>query len=198
MGKREIKRRAVFLDRDGVLNRPVVRGGHPLPPATLSEFELFEDVAEGCAKLKAAGFLLIVITNQPDVGRGTQNRATVAAMHQELQKKVPAIDHIEVCYDGGERYGQSCDCRKPKPGMILRSATAWEIDLRASYVIGDRWRDVNCAHAAGCRAVFLDRGYAEALREIPDFKVKTFTEAVDVVLREAVATLSSDQFAPIP
>ncbi len=198
MGKREVKRRAVFLDRDGVLNRPVVRDGRPFPPATLSEFELFDDVVEGCGRLKAAGFLLIVITNQPDVGRGTQDQRMVEVMHQELCRRIPSLDAIGVCYHGGERYGQPCPCRKPQPGMILNAAAEWQLDLASSYLIGDRWRDVDCAHAAGCRAIFLDRGYAETLRDIPDFTATTFSEAVDVVLREAAAKVSSTQLAPAP
>ncbi|PWT95462.1 MAG: HAD family hydrolase, partial [Blastocatellia bacterium] len=159
MGKHEIAQRAVFLDRDGVLNRAVVRNGMPHPPSALNDFELYEDVAAGCARLKAANFLLIVITNQPDVGRGIQRRETVEAMHSKLQSTVPLLDRIEVCYHGGERYGQSCDCRKPRPGLILRAAADLNINLRESHVIGDRWRDIDCARAAGCRAIFIQRGY---------------------------------------
>ncbi len=86
MGKPQVARAAVFLDRDGVLNRPVIRNGRPHPPASLEQFELYEDVADGCARLKAAGFLLVVITNQPDVGRGLQRRETVEAMHAKCDR----------------------------------------------------------------------------------------------------------------
>ena len=182
MGEHEVKRRAVFLDRDGVLNRPVVRNGLPFPPASPEEFELYPDVAEGCAQLKAAGFLLIVVSNQPDVGRGTQTREIVETMHEKLLSAVPALDAIEVCYHAGERHGDPCDCRKPKPGMLLRAAARHEIDLRQSFLIGDRWRDVDCAEAAGCRAVFIDHGYREQLREKPEFTVRTFREAVVTIL----------------
>lgn len=183
MGEHEVKRRAVFLDRDGVLNRPVVRDGLPFPPANINGFELYPGVADGCAELKAAGFLLIVVTNQPDVGRGTQTREAVAAMHAKLRSSVPALDAIEVCYHGGERHGEPCDCRKPKPGMLLRAAADHDIDLSRSFLIGDRWRDVDCAHAAGCRAIFIDHGYREPLRGKPDFTVTSFSEAVAMVLR---------------
>jgi D-glycero-D-manno-heptose 1,7-bisphosphate phosphatase len=187
MGKHEVARRAVFLDRDGVLNRPVVRNGQPLPPARVEDFELYGDVADGCARLKAAEFLLVVITNQPDVGRGTQSREAVEAMHVKMQSALPSLDRIEICYHAGERYGESCDCRKPLPGMILRAAAELKIDLCASYVIGDRWRDINCARAAGCRAIFIERGYGESLREAPDFTVATFGDAVNALLRDARA-----------
>jgi D-glycero-D-manno-heptose 1,7-bisphosphate phosphatase len=175
--------RCVFLDRDGVLNRPVVRDGLPFPPANLGEFELYPDVAEGCQQLKEAGFLLIVVTNQPDVGRGTQSRESVEAIHTGLRENLPAIDGIEVCFHAGRSHGEPCDCRKPKPGMLLRAAATHGIDLKRSFLIGDRWRDIDCAHAAGCRAVFIDRGYREQLREKPEFTVTTFREAAAIILQ---------------
>jgi D-glycero-D-manno-heptose 1,7-bisphosphate phosphatase len=177
--------RCVFLDRDGVLNQPVVRDGLPFPPANADEFVLYPDVGEGCARLKEAGFLLIVVTNQPDVGRGTQSREAVEAMHHALRDALPSLDGIEVCFHAGSRRGEPCDCRKPKPGMLLRAAARHGIDLKRSFLIGDRWRDVDCAHAAGCRAVFIDHGYRETLREKPEFTVANFREAVTAVLNAA-------------
>lgn len=175
--------RCVFLDRDGVLNRPVVRDGLPFPPASIDEFEIYPEAADACAELKAAGFILVVVSNQPDVGRGTQTREAVEAMHEKLRAAIPALDAIEVCYHAGERRGDPCDCRKPKPGMLLRAAANYGIDLQRSFFIGDRWRDVDCAHAAGCRAVFIDHGYREPLREKPEFTVASFSEAVATVLQ---------------
>lgn len=185
MGKHEVARRAVFLDRDGVLNLAVIRNGQPFPPDRAQDFELYDDVAVGCERLKTANFLLVVITNQPDVGRGTQAREAVEAMHSKLRAAIPSLDRIEVCYHAGERYGQSCDCRKPRPGMILRAAAKLNIDPKKSYVIGDRWRDVDCARATGCRAIFIQRGYKENLHEAPDFTVANFNDAVNAVLRDA-------------
>jgi len=185
MGKHEVAQRAVFLDRDGVINQVVVRNGMPYPPSHVEEFELYEDIRDGCARLKAANFLLVAITNQPDVGRGTQSREAVEAMNQKMQSALSLLDRIEVCYHAGERYGQPCDCRKPRPGMILRAAAELNIDPKMSYVIGDRWLDVDCARAAGCRAIFIQRGYKETLREAPDFTVTNFNEAVSAVLRDA-------------
>jgi D-glycero-D-manno-heptose 1,7-bisphosphate phosphatase len=185
MGKHEVVRRAVFLDRDGVINRVAVRNGTPHPPSDIEEFELYEDVPDGCARLKAANFLLIIITNQPDVGRGIQRREVVEAMNLKMQSALPLLDRIEICYHAGERHGQPCDCRKPRPGLILRAAVELNIDRKRSYVIGDRWRDVDCARAAGCQAIFIHRGYKESLREAPDFTVANFNEAVTAVLRDA-------------
>jgi D-glycero-D-manno-heptose 1,7-bisphosphate phosphatase len=185
MGEYEIERPAVFLDRDGVLNLPIIRDGQPFPPVTVDEFELYPYVAEGCAKLKAAGFLLIVVTNQPDVGRRTQTREAVEVMHAKLRAAVPSLDAVEVCYHAGTRYGDPCDCRKPKPGMLLGASANHKIDLGRSFLVGDRWRDVDCAHAAGCRAVFIDHGYREQLREKPEFVVASFNEAVTTILENA-------------
>lgn len=182
MGEREVKP-AVFLDRDGVLNRSVVRGGRPFPPATVGEFVLYPDAVESCARLAAAGFVLVVATNQPDLGRGTQDPATVAAMHARLLKEIPQIARVEVCPHGGTDHGQPCDCRKPQPGMLRRAAAALGLDVAASWMVGDRWRDVDCGHAAGCRTVFIDRGYDEPLRERPDHVVGSLAGAVEVILR---------------
>jgi D-glycero-D-manno-heptose 1,7-bisphosphate phosphatase len=187
MGEHEINRRAVFLDRDGVLNRPVVRDGLSFPPARVEDFELYPEVVQACEQLKQAGFLLIVVTNQPDVGRGSQRKEIVDAMHARLRTVVPTLDAIEVCFHGGTAHGDPCECRKPNPGMVLRAAAAYGIDLRRSFLIGDRWRDVDCAHAAGCRAVFIDHGYRETLKEKPEFTVSSFGEAVATVLKAAVA-----------
>lgn len=190
MGKHEVNaecgtrnaelRPAVFLDRDGVINRALERDGKPYPPTSLAEFEILPGVTEACAKLKQAGFLLVVATNQPDVGRGTLAQSVVDSIHAHMTKVLP-IDRVKVCFHPGKG-ASDCDCRKPKPGMLLRAARELGIDLAQSWMVGDRWRDVDCGHAAGCRTVFIDYGYAEALREKPDFKVKNLAEAAQVIL----------------
>ncbi|MBV9657058.1 MAG: HAD family hydrolase [Verrucomicrobia bacterium] len=187
MGEHEIrtanaKPAAVFLDRDGVLNAAVVRDGRPYPPAAVAEFVLLPGVVEACEKLRAAGYRLVVVTNQPDVGRGTQTRAEVDAMHARLRALAPGIDRVEVCFHGGTDFGQPCDCRKPAPGMVLAAARALDIDLAKSWLVGDRWRDIDCGHAAGCRTIFIDYGYAEKLRQPPDFCVHSLSEAAQIVL----------------
>lgn len=174
-------RSAVFLDRDGTLNAPVVRDGKPYPPATVVEFQLLPGVVEGCRELHAAGYVLVVATNQPDVGRGTQTQATVEAMHAHLQKLIPEIAHIEVCYDGGGTTPPS-EFRKPAPGMLRRAARELKLDLARSWMIGDRWRDVDCGASAGCRTVFLDWGYDEKLRIPPNFTARSFSEAAGFIL----------------
>jgi len=180
MGINEVKR-AVFLDRDGVINRAITRDGLPFPPMSLGDFEILPGVPETCVRLKAAGFLLVVVTNQPDVGRGIVPRELVEAMNAQMQKVIE-LDRIEICFHPG-RGASDCDCRKPKPGMLLNAAQALGIDLAQSWMVGDRWRDVDCGHAAGCRTIFIDCGYAEELKQKPDYSAGNLAEAADIILR---------------
>jgi D-glycero-D-manno-heptose 1,7-bisphosphate phosphatase len=173
-------RPAVFLDRDGTLNRPAIRNGLPFPPATVDEFCLFPGVVDACRALHTAGFVLVVVTNQPDVGRGTIPQPAVEAIHKRLQVLVPEIARIEVCYDSG--CDESSRRRKPAPGMLLDAATTLGLDLTCSWMIGDRWRDVDCAHRAQIRSIFIDLGHREELRSLPDFTVTDFPSAAEIVL----------------
>jgi D-glycero-D-manno-heptose 1,7-bisphosphate phosphatase len=173
-------RPAVFLDRDGTLNVQVVRGGKPYPPANLDEFRLFPDAPAACRDLKAAGYALVVATNQPDVGRGDQPQAEVEAMNDLLCQLLPEIERVEVCYDPGR--GEPSRRRKPEPGMLLDAAAALGLDLQRSWMVGDRWRDIDCGQRAGTRTVFIDFAYAEELRLPPDFTVKSLAQAVEVIL----------------
>jgi D-glycero-D-manno-heptose 1,7-bisphosphate phosphatase len=177
------KRRAVFLDRDGTLNAPLVREGRPYPPATIAEFQLLSGAAEACRQLHAAGYLLVVATNQPDVGRGTQSLASVEAMHAHLQKLIPEIARIEACYAPGQGVPHpESRRRKPEPGMLTDAARAIGLDLAQSWMIGDRWRDIDCGARAGCRTIFIDWGYDEPLRTKPDFTVRSLAEAAGIIL----------------
>ncbi|MBX6311599.1 MAG: HAD family hydrolase [Isosphaeraceae bacterium] len=154
--------RAVFLDRDGVLNRALVRGGRPYPPGSLEELEILPGVAEALRSLRAAGFLLVGATNQPDVARGTQRREVIEAMNARLLAELPLLE-IRVCYEDGD----TCPQRKPNPGLLLEAAEAHRIDLAASFMIGDRWRDIEAGRRAGCRTIFLDLGYIERRPDPP-------------------------------
>ena len=177
------KQRAVFLDRDGVISRSLVRDGLPFAATNLNDFEILPEAAPACQHLKQEGFLLIVVTNQPEVGRGTMKKETVEAMHARMCRELP-LDRIEVCYHPG--HGMSnCDCRKPKPGLLLKVALELNIDLAQSWMIGDRWRDIDCGFAAGCRTVFIDRGYAESLKHPPDFRAKDLMAAAAMILAKS-------------
>jgi D-glycero-D-manno-heptose 1,7-bisphosphate phosphatase len=167
-------KRAVFLDRDGVLNDAIMRNGRSHPPANLDELRVADGAVEALRLLKQAGFLLIVVTNQPDVGRGTQSREAVEEMNRTLAKVLP-VDEWMVCWHDSP---ENCDCRKPKPGMVLDAAARHGIDLSRSFLIGDRWRDVDCGHAAGVRTVWIDRGYRERGPESPaDYRCGSIAEA---------------------
>lgn len=176
-------RRAIFLDRDGVVNHALERDGKPYPPTTLAEFEILPEVPAACMRLKNAGFLLVVATNQPDVGRGTLAQGMVENIHAHMIANLP-IDRVEVCFHPGHG-ASNCDCRKPKPGMLLRAAHELNIDLSQSWMVGDRWRDVDCGHAAGCKTIFIDRGYFEELKQKPNFSARHLGEAADIILRES-------------
>ena len=177
-------RPAVFLDRDGTLNVQVVREGKPYPPNTEAEFTLFPDAADSCRQLAAAGYVLVVATNQPDVGRGDQSLAVVEAMHAKLRRLIPEITQIEACYAPGKGENPPDPRRKPGPGMLLDAARTLGLDLTRSWMVGDRWRDVDCGANAGVRTVFIDFGYEEPLRAKPDFTVKTMADAARIILAQ--------------
>lgn len=147
-------RRAVFLDRDGTLNRQIIREGRPFPPVNLDQFALFPDVPAACARLDAAGYTLVVATNQPDVGRGTQSKAMVEAMHAKLRDWVPQIAQIEVCYAAGlDQSGAPDRRRKPEPGMLLDAALQLDLDLGRSCwsaIAGGTSTAANAPAAAPC------------------------------------------------
>lgn len=172
-------RRAVFLDRDGVLVKSGIREGQPVAPASLEQFQILPGVPAALEQLKRRGFLLVVVTNQPDVARGVIPAAAIEQMHRRLLEVLP-VDDIRVCmHDDGD----GCHCRKPKPGMILDAARAYGIDLRGSFMVGDRWRDVEAGHAAGCKTVFIEHGYGERQPAVPpDARVHSLEEAVDWIL----------------
>ena len=171
---------AAFLDRDGVINQTKVIAGKPYPPTSIEEFILLPGVPEACVELKRAGFVLVVVTNQPDVGRGTLKRETVESIHAHMCRVLP-IDRVEVSYAPGNEQPPD-EFRKPSPGMLLRAAAALGIDLKSSYMVGDRWRDIDCGHAVGCTTIFIDYGYAEPLKQPPDHRVRSLLEATDIIL----------------
>jgi D-glycero-D-manno-heptose 1,7-bisphosphate phosphatase len=169
----------VIFDRDGVLSRCEVRGGRPFAPTSLADFEILPGVGGATAALRAAGLKLFVATNQPDVATGLTPLADVEAMHQHLNSLF-GFDGIYVCYHTD---GDLCDCRKPKPGMLLAAARDHYLDLRRSFMVGDRWRDVMAGAQAGCRTLFVDRGYDESLKNEPDVVVRDIGEAAEWILR---------------
>jgi D-glycero-D-manno-heptose 1,7-bisphosphate phosphatase len=160
-------RRAVFLDRDGVLIRAIVRDRRAYPARSLAEVEILPGVVEACTELHDAGFLLICVTNQPDIARGTTPSETVAEINDHVRAAL-GLDDVLVCpHDDAD----NCACRKPRSGMLLEAAERWGIDLSASVMVGDRWRDIEAGRSAGCRTVFVRRGYDEPEPDHPDLIV---------------------------
>ncbi len=173
-------RRAVLLDRDGVLTRPAFRDGRSFAPRRLEDFALYPDAADAVAALKRAGFVVIVVTNQPDVGAGLVERAVVEAMHERLRGETQ-IDDVEVCY---ETRAQATVRRKPGAGMLFDAARKWSIDLPASYMVGDRDGDIQAGMTASCTTIFIDRGYeAEAKPSAQAATVTSLEEAVGWILQ---------------
>jgi D-glycero-D-manno-heptose 1,7-bisphosphate phosphatase len=178
-------RRAVFLDRDGVLNRAIVKEGKPRPPHSPDELEIPGDVLPALQSLKANGFVLICVTNQPDVARGKQRREVVEAINATLLKALP-LHEINVCYHDDQ---DGCECRKPQPGLLLAAVMKYLIDLSSSFMVGDRWRDIEAGHRAGCRTILIDYGYPENwVGQPPHCKASSLSEAANWILQQLDST----------
>jgi D-glycero-D-manno-heptose 1,7-bisphosphate phosphatase len=171
--------KAIFLDRDGVINQAIIKNGKPYPPSSISELKIIAGVQEALQDLRVAGFLLILVTNQPDVARGTTDKATIEAINNALMSQLP-LDDVFVCYhDNRDR----CNCRKPLPGLILQAAAKYDINLAASFMVGDRWQDIEAGKNAGCKTVWVNAGYDEPKpKSSPDFESSSLKDAVTLIL----------------
>lgn len=171
--------RAVFLDRDGVINRALVQNGKPYAPSTLEEFEILDGVETAISSLKAQGFQVVIVTNQPDLAKKILDPKILSEMHARIERELK-VDAIKVCVHTDE---QNCLCRKPRPGMLLEAAEEFSIDLSQSYMIGDRWRDMDAGKAAGCKTILIGSGYA-ADRPVKNFdaQVESLLEASQMIL----------------
>ncbi len=183
--------KVVFLDRDGVLNRAFPEGGTTRPPMSVAELELLPGVTDALARLRNAGFTLVVVTNQPDVARGKQTRAAVEAINATLSAELPLLDVFSCYHDTADK----CVCRKPKPGMLLDAAAKWDLDLATAFLIGDRWSDIAAAHAAGCRGVLVDTPFSQRERCSPDYTAHDIAGAVDWILATAAAEVAASSAA---
>jgi D-glycero-D-manno-heptose 1,7-bisphosphate phosphatase len=178
-----MNRRAVFLDRDGVLNRARVLAGRPFPPASVSELEILPLVRESLTALRVHGYLLVVVTNQPDVSRGSTSRRLVDDIHERLRQELP-LDVILTCFHDDD---DGCDCRKPQPGLFTRAAREYGIHLQSSFMVGDRWRDIEAGRRAGCNTFFIDCRYDEPLPVGYDHRVTSLAEASAIILAQREA-----------
>ena len=171
-------RKAIFLDRDGVINRAFVVDGIPLPPKNLSDVEILTGVKEAVKLLNESNFEIVVVTNQPDVARGKVSIETVKAINFYLGKEL-GIKHFFTCYHDDS---DACDCRKPKPGLLLNAARDLDLDLQESFLVGDRWRDIAAGQAVGCLSFFIDYGYREKSPHLPFTQVSSLIEATRLIL----------------
>jgi D-glycero-D-manno-heptose 1,7-bisphosphate phosphatase len=170
--------KVVFLDRDGVLVIPEFRDGRSYAPTRLEDYRFYPEAPHALFRLKAAGYKLVVVTNQPDVGKGLIPQVVADEMHERLRKIFP-VDLIKACF---HTQTANCTCRKPKPGMLLDAARELGLDLEKSYMVGDRVSDVEAGEAAGCRTVFIDLGYDEQKPVSPTFVVRSIAEAATCIL----------------
>jgi D-glycero-D-manno-heptose 1,7-bisphosphate phosphatase len=170
------RRSAVFLDRDGVINKPVFREGRPCAPRQVSEFAIEPDVEQPLRRLRAAGLLLFVVTNQPDVARGQLSLETLGIMNREVLTKL-AVEAIKFC-PHDDRDG--CNCRKPRPQMLLDLASDYHVALDESYMVGDSWKDTQAGKAAGCKSIIIDRPYNR--EDSADYRVANMNSAANLIL----------------
>jgi D-glycero-D-manno-heptose 1,7-bisphosphate phosphatase len=179
-------RPAVFLDRDGTLNKVYVRDGVTCPPIHVGEFEFLPGVEEALRRLLGVGFALVVVTNQPDVARGTQTREGVEALNDRVRCALPVLDVLTCYHDNAD----DCPCRKPRPGLLLSAAQSWRLDLRRSFLVGDRWSDVVAGQAAGCRSLLIDTPWSKRERCRPDHCVRDLSEAADWIISLALGEVA--------
>jgi D-glycero-D-manno-heptose 1,7-bisphosphate phosphatase len=169
--------KAVFFDRDGVINRPIVRNGQPFAPQDLSEFAWMDGVHATLDALRARGYLLLVCTNQPDVVRGMQCREQVDEFHRKIEAELP-IARVYACFHDN---AHACACRKPKPGMLLQGSQEFDIDLARSWMIGDRPKDIEAGLAAGCRTVYLRHDYDAASQHAAQHEITRLDELLAII-----------------
>ena len=170
-------RKAIFLDRDGIINHSLIENGKPIAPHSMSDFSLMDGVEHLIEKLSGLGYLIFIVTNQPDVARGKLRKSEIKKMHEFMCEKIK-IDDVMVCYC---EEGIDCPCYKPSPYMIIELAKKWNVDLGNSFMIGDRWRDVGAGLGAGCTTIFVDYAYDEALIFTPNHVVKSLSEACNII-----------------
>jgi D-glycero-D-manno-heptose 1,7-bisphosphate phosphatase len=177
-------KKAVFLDRDGVINKSKLVDGVAKPPATITEVEILGGVIKAIKILKAHNFIPVVVTNQPDVARGVTSQSQVDAVNTYIG----SITNIEYFYTCFHDDVDKCDCRKPAPGLIKRAAAELKLDVASSYLVGDRWRDIAASQAAGCKPFFIDYSYDEKQPILPFTKVSSLIEAVETIIGEQSGT----------
>ena len=174
-------KKAIFLDRDGVVNKAFVREGKPFPPMNLDSVHILDGVCESIIKLRQAGYEIVVVTNQPDIARKKIEFKKVQEIHKYISEKTQIRNYYICPHDDID----NCECRKPKIGLLLSAAYDLNLDLEKSIVIGDRWRDIQAGQQAGCKCFFIDYSYRERRPIKPYIKVSSLEDAVKRILGES-------------
>ncbi len=186
-------KKAVFLDRDGVLNRTFFRDGKERAPQTLEQFEFLPGTLEALQKLKCLDYFTVVVTNQPDVARGWQKKEVVIAMNQKVLSELP-IDDLKVCFHDQK---DQCLCRKPNPGMLIEAATQWNIDIAGSFMVGDRLSDIEAGHRAGCQSILIGPGDDFKTAHPPNYRAQSLLQAVEWIEKNGpLFTIPRQKFSP--
>jgi len=171
----KIKEAAIFFDRDGVLIEAPLINKKPTSVQSLKDVKLCKNILEICKYYKK-NYYLIMVTNQPDYSRGVNSKKNIININNFLKKKLN-LDMIYVCYSDNEK----CIDRKPNPGMLLKAKKKYKINLKKSFMIGDRWRDVGAGNRAGCRTVFIDRNYSEKLIYKPNYSIRKLKDILLII-----------------
>jgi D-glycero-D-manno-heptose 1,7-bisphosphate phosphatase len=166
-----MSRRAVFIDRDGVLLDSPVEAGIPRPPRSPAEFAYLPGVAEALALIRSASLVPVVVTNQPDVTRGLTTRTFVESLHSRLRRDHD-LTHIYTCFHDDADH---CRCRKPAPGLLEQAARELGLSLPRSFLVGDRWRDIEAGRRARCTTLLVRRAYSG--ESSPDASVSSLLDA---------------------
>jgi D-glycero-D-manno-heptose 1,7-bisphosphate phosphatase len=179
-----MQNKAIFLDADGVLNVAIIKDGKPVAPTSLAELKIPDEVKPALDKLKNAGYLLICVTNKPDIERGLMTQADVDAIYAKIRQDLP-LDDVFICYV------ENSACYKPKPGLLLTAKSKFDIELTSSYMIGDRWSDVKAGQSAGCKTIWIDRGYIDEKQPDPpaDYTTHSLVNATQWILNRDKVTL---------
>ena len=165
-----MKNKCLFLDRDGIINVPLVKKNKPFAPTEISQFRLYKNLNKTLNYIKKLNYLIIIITNQPELSKGNLNKKTLDQMHEIIYSTFP-IDDIFVCKC---QESSSCKCYKPKPKMLYDAKIKHNIDLKKSYFVGDTYRDVYCASNAGCYSILLKKRYNYEMISKADYVIEKF------------------------
>lgn len=172
-----MKKRAIFLDRDGVINKARFVNGKHLSPVLAEEVELYKDAKRSIRKLRKLGFLIFIVTNQPEISRGNLRAADSDEINAIISKEIEPEEIVTCPHDDSD----GCSCRKPLPGMITGLIARYELEPSRCYLVGDRRKDIEAGLAAGVKSIQIDRGYPEGLSPAMISSAKSLYGAVRII-----------------